>query len=285
MADTSDAGIKISELNEAAEIADGSTTEIPAVVDQATHKITLTTIYSYIKNKLFSFLPKAEIDNDTDTFLSFAQDGVGHNIPFSAIKNKILSDFAEAEYSTTSFESASIPVLIDKLKEYVDNKVEKSSNEVRASIKDNWRNAYPVGSLFLTTSKTNPSTLLGFGTWTQITGRFIVGSGQCGGNGTAKWGTNNDSSVNFAAEERGGEAWHTLTVNEMPKHSHVFNYGSTVLSVDVANGEYNGGMAEGKAFSKRNMRSSGNVMLPVGGGARHNNIPPYFACQIWQRTN
>lgn len=34
--------------------------------------------------------------------------------------------------------------------------------------------AWPVGSLFMTFSSTNPSTLLGGGTWTQIKGKYII---------------------------------------------------------------------------------------------------------------
>lgn len=35
--------------------------------------------------------------------------------------------------------------------------------------------AWPVGSIFMTTSATDPATLLGFGTWSALPGKFLVG--------------------------------------------------------------------------------------------------------------
>lgn len=61
---------------------------------------------------------------------------------------------------------------------------------------------YPTGSIYQTTSSTNPQTLFG-GSWSRITDRFLIGCGNTYSNG----GT-------------GGKTTHTLTINEMPKHAH-----------------------------------------------------------------
>lgn len=68
--------------------------------------------------------------------------------------------------------------------------------------------AWPIGSVFISIVPTNPSVLLGFGTWsTFAAGRVLVGldSGQ----------TEFD-----LVEETGGAKTHTLTVAEMPTHTH-----------------------------------------------------------------
>ena len=71
---------------------------------------------------------------------------------------------------------------------------------------------YPVGSIYWSSNNTNPGTLFG-GTWTQIKDRFILAAG--------------DSYTNGAT---GGAATVTLTVSNMPSHSHSFTPSGTVGS-------------------------------------------------------
>lgn len=60
---------------------------------------------------------------------------------------------------------------------------------------------YPVGSIYHSMSATSPASTVG-GTWTQLK-TFLYGS--------------------TTAKQTGGEATHTLTVNEMPAHAHTVN--------------------------------------------------------------
>lgn len=63
---------------------------------------------------------------------------------------------------------------------------------------------FPVGSIYTSYNvSTNPATLLGFGTWSAIQGRMLIGA-----------------SSAYPATSTGGAATHTLTVSEMPSHSH-----------------------------------------------------------------
>ena len=71
---------------------------------------------------------------------------------------------------------------------------------------------YPVGSIYLSSKNTNPGTLFG-GTWVQIKDRFILTAGDSYSNGAT-----------------GGAATVTLTVSNMPSHSHSFTPSGTVGS-------------------------------------------------------
>ena len=60
---------------------------------------------------------------------------------------------------------------------------------------------YPVGSIYQSMSATSPASTIG-GTWTQLK-TFLYGS--------------------TTAKQTGGEATHTLTTNEMPRHAHTIH--------------------------------------------------------------
>ena len=66
-------------------------------------------------------------------------------------------------------------------------------------------NVWPVGSIYMSVNSTNPGTLFG-GTWQRLKDRFLLGAGDT-----------------YAAGSQGGEATHTLTIDEMPAHSHVYD--------------------------------------------------------------
>jgi hypothetical protein len=107
---------------------------------------------------------------------------------------------------------------------------------------------YPVGAIYMSALSTDPGTLFGFGTWTHIgAGRTLIDAGGAYGLGAT-----------------GGEVNHTLTVNEMPSHTHTVAVGG-----DPAGGI--SGVADSTTGS-------------AGLGQAHNNMPPWLAVNIWQRT-
>lgn len=67
---------------------------------------------------------------------------------------------------------------------------------------------WPVGSIYMNVTGTNPGTELGFGTWSQIAeGQMLIGQ--------------KDSDADFdTAEETGGAKTATLTTTELPAHTH-----------------------------------------------------------------
>jgi hypothetical protein len=122
---------------------------------------------------------------------------------------------------------------------------------------------YPVGSIYINASvATNPGTLLGFGTWVAFgTGRTMVGI--------------DAAQTEFdTAEETGGAKTHTLTVSEMPSHTHT----SSTLGRDGTLGGYL------DQATNNSESSASNILDNTGGGAAHNNLQPYIVVYMWKRT-
>lgn len=114
---------------------------------------------------------------------------------------------------------------------------------------------YPIGSLYFSaTSTTNPNVILGFGTWVAVAGRVLVGY--------------DASQTEFdALLKAGGAKTHTLTISEMPAHTH------TYLSPPGVGRGVDGGTG-----------SSISDTGSTGGGDPHNNLQPYLVMAIWRRT-
>lgn len=116
---------------------------------------------------------------------------------------------------------------------------------------------YPIGSIYMSVESTSPASLFG-GSWTQLQGRFLIGA-----------------SSSYTAGSTGGEATHVLTVSEMPSHNH---WGSARFEYDTKSGTHPSAEKDGI-----------NVNLPetdnTGGGAAHNNMPPYLAVYMWKRVS
>jgi microcystin-dependent protein len=166
-------------------------------------------------------------------------------------------------------------------------------------------NAWPVGSIFMSVSPTNPNTLLGGGTW-------------------AAWGTGrvpvavDTGQTEFATvEQTGGEKTHLLTVAEMASHTHVQNsHGHAHTLTTVSTGAHDHAIS----YSRFNLTTAGSGVAGLdgasatttrsavssdgahshtfggsitdatatnqntGGGGAHNNLQPYITCYMWKRT-
>lgn len=132
---------------------------------------------------------------------------------------------------------------------------------------------YPVGSIYMSVNSTSPATLFG-GTWTQLQNRFLLGAGSSYANGAT-----------------GGAATVTLTTDQLPKHNHegiyysalaaknlvTLNSGSVSFHVPWGSPDYAGDYGAGNGSTEL---MTGNT----GGGAAHNNMPPYLVVYMWKRT-
>ena len=116
--------------------------------------------------------------------------------------------------------------------------------------------AYPVNSIYISYSHTSPAELFG-GTWARIEDRFL-------------WGCKSTESIGAT----GGESAHTLAVDEIPSHSHPFI--STNEYSSTSGGWKNPAWGPGS-------NTTAAITGFTGGGAAHNNMPPYIQVSIWRR--
>lgn len=142
---------------------------------------------------------------------------------------------------------------------------------------------YPVGSIYMSVASTSPASLFG-GTWERIAqGRMLLGMGAIEENHNSYWGTVTPAEVNPAyAGEMGGEAWHTLTVNELPAHTHT----ATVYGISSGNYTANAARLVYKDNTTTAWISEGlSWANSTGGNQPHSNMPPYLAVYMWKRVS
>ena len=123
---------------------------------------------------------------------------------------------------------------------------------------------YPVGSIYINAAvATNPATLLGIGTWVAF------------GSGRVMVGINAADSDFDTVEETGGAKTHTLTISELPSHTHNRPKGwkpaPNSNDVDITGG--NG------------VNVADNMLTDAtGGGQAHSIMNPYIVVYMWKRT-
>lgn len=140
---------------------------------------------------------------------------------------------------------------------------------------------YPVGSVYITVSDEEPETLFPGTYWERIAGKFLLAS----------------SDGLYAVGATGGEASVILTTSEMPAHSHT----GTTLGDGTHSHTFPGRSSNGSSGpSAESFASSddartlytnsdgyhthGFTTNSAGGGAAHNNMPPYLVVNMWKRT-
>lgn len=167
---------------------------------------------------------------------------------------------------------------------------------------------HPVGSIYISTTSTNPGTIFG-GTWVQWgAGRVPIGI--------------NTSDTNFnTVEKTGGSKTHTITASEMPSHSHSIpalsgtaaSAGSHSHRLKRANAGQTDfstlGEFTNRTSGKEPLQQAGNytwdVISPTttsagahthtvsttasttgnkGSGTAMNILQPYIVCYMWKRT-
>ena len=123
---------------------------------------------------------------------------------------------------------------------------------------------YPVGSIYLSMSSALPEILFG-GTWVQLKDVFLLGAGDV-----------------YAAGDTGGEEEVTLTVEQMPAHTHdgIRYYGNDgAISLNGGSSGYQLEWVNGTGYGQSDI-----ITAEAGGGTAHNNMPPYAVVYVWQRT-
>lgn len=118
-----------------------------------------------------------------------------------------------------------------------------------------------IGEIYITTSEENPVLKFG-GIWEQIKDVFLLASGDI-----------------YSAGSVGGEATHTLTIDEMPTHSHAYKrHAFDRNDTGEATGE------DVYGANNKTLDAYMGTSESTGGGQPHNNMPPYLAVYVWKRV-
>lgn len=244
------------------------------------------------------------VGTEAQTSITFKED------PQSQLDNKLEKSFSAYDQKQSLSEEDLI-VVQDK----ASNKNLKITIETLAAAIMN--KTFPIGSVYVSVSPTNPGTLFG-GVWEEFAqGRTLVGQGF--------------SDKDFVAGSIGGESTHTLTSGEMPSHTHVqnqhthgadqkdFNFwfsqfthrdnqpetnfigcfkNADNTNVQLKQLDYNNNtdaIGTGSRWGYRKVGVSWNHKPVIqnatgtnqntGGGEAHNNLQPYVVTYMWRRIS
>lgn len=168
---------------------------------------------------------------------------------------------------------------------------------------------YPVGSVITLTNDTDPNELYQGTTWVKMdAGRVLVSAGTY---------TEGSDTYTYALGDKGGEAKHQNTIEEMAPHNHKASASSTgghthllfknefanfdnansniTANTSVAAGTHSSrgeayAMLAGSSAANSGLSSSAGGASPsvsisnAGGGVKANNMQPYQVVNRWKRT-
>lgn len=157
-----------------------------------------------------------------------------------------------------NFNNNSSPYINDKNLNQLQDNIENELN-AKVNTSDLIDLIYPVGSIYMSANNVSPANLFG-GTWEQIKDKFLLSAGDT-----------------YNAGDEGGEATHTLTINEMPSHRHTI-HGRT----DRYQGRETA-FRETYGYNESGEMDNNVDTFATGGGQAHNNMPPYLAVYMWKR--
>lgn len=159
---------------------------------------------------------------------------------------------------------------------------------------------YPVGSVITLTNDTDPNNIYAGTTWVKMdAGRVLVSAGTY---------TEDGETYTYTIGDKGGEAKHQSTIDEMPMHGHAASVSSTSLygeyhdSLGTDLSKSRSGIIDLKGTSQyringdRDARWSDGFSVNAshghtvsvnnsGGGVKANNLQPYVVVYYWRRTN
>ncbi len=130
---------------------------------------------------------------------------------------------------------------------------------------------YPIGSVYISFSSTNPSTYFG-GTWIRITGRFLLSA---------------DDST-YKVNNTGGSATHQHTLSSKGYAEISLHNSGEIMYHELNN---SGGVTNWTANFRVVGSSGGSISKESSWGASlggkteaGSNLPPYIVVYMWRRT-
>lgn len=145
----------------------------------------------------------------------------------------------------------------------------------------------PVGAIIEFINDTDPNELYPGTTWVKMdAGLVLVSAGTY---------TEGDTTYTYNLGDKGGEAKHPLTIEEMPNHSHVISIASAgnhrhkinsrsreASAADTPGGGWD---TPGSYYTEYDgIHTHAATASATGNNAKHNNMPPYEVIYRWKRT-
>ena len=163
----------------------------------------------------------------------------------------------------------------EKLSQDAAGNLQNQINAIKSEQSQLLQRVYPIGSLYISESTTNPATLFGFGRWEKIEDKFLIGASRntpiksSGGSATHSHGNKNGRNGNLAAAI-GAVNGNTNAVGYKAANDTDLNaLGNATFAIAGA----------GQGFAGWN-----HFTAVVGQTAEASTLPPYYAVNIWRRV-
>ena len=162
----------------------------------------------------------------------------------------------------------------------IDGTCTRFSNELANLEKTLLDKFYPVGSIYISTSLST----------VQQVNNTIGGEWEVYGKGQTLVGIDTNQEEFKTINQTGGEKTHTLTVDEMPSHTHIQDPHNHQLPADSNGTIFNnwwGPNATAKLISKAGGYTTSSTIATnqnTGGSKAHNNLQPYIVVYMYKRT-
>ena len=194
-------------------------------------------------------------DSESEMSIKIVVDSALSDVSENPVQNKVVKKALDEKQDSDDIAD----IISDALTDFLE-----TENFINAAFLAN----HPINSLYPTIDDTNPGEIYG-GEWQQVAqGRALVGVGT----GTDE----NEVDKTFTVGDNDGEYEHTLTVDEMPSHTH-----NSPTSKDTNSGAHEIGKKPGENeydYTPPTPTSS------TGGDQAHNNTQPSYGVYIWKRT-
>lgn len=282
---------------------DTSYLKVQASCSSINSKNSVTIQYQYKKTTASSYSTLTSIGNNTQITLTLTKDSAWD------FKIVVTDKFGSTTYNTVLAKGQFI-FFVDTKKLSVGINCFPTNNE---SLEVNgqkigaidFNKIYPVGSIYMSVQPTNPKTLFGIGTWTQLKSGFIYATSNTSGvTGTSGNGTG--TSTGAASGNTGSTA---LTEAQMPSHYHTVNDHSHAQRTIGNDGNINPWVSAGSGgsagvYTRQQVAwyNSGKAQVTTYGSApntnskgsgsghthtlnSHTHTVPYISVYIWKRDS
>lgn len=240
--------------------------------DLLTDKYTITAVSEYLYNNFKNIeANKTDISKLKTDISNLKQEDATLQNHIDDEMNARVDDIEKVNNAIDTEKNARISadnVVNQKLTQETTERKQEDAN-ITTSVNEYWKTIYPVGSIYISISSTfNPQTTWG-GKWRKTAdGRCLIGA-----------------NATYPLGSTGGEAEHTLILNEIPRHDHELSDWAMAWKIQGDSGEVNiNTPVTSNAWTDNHGFFKSQTSKVTGGGQPHNNMQPYLAVFIWERT-